>query len=116
MTSIQDVTYFLQDFHIKMKIWGILYRDDRNKNTQTLTSLEIPRSMRDRIIEQLQEIDFCEGPYKDTLYSGSEMWVFGKEIKGIEIYIKITIGIKGSEVICISFHIAEHSLIFPFKK
>jgi hypothetical protein len=42
------------------------------------------------------------------------MWVFGKDVKGQEVYIKITLG-KGSSALCISFHIAEHPMNYPFK-
>jgi hypothetical protein len=44
-----------------------------------------------------------------------EMWVFGKEINKHEIYIKITMGQPNQSVICISFHIAEHPMIYPLK-
>lgn len=47
---------------------------------------------------------------------GADMWVFGVIIKRNEIYIKITLGLENSQVICISFHTAEHPLSFPFKK
>ena len=44
------------------------------------------------------------------------MWVFGKLIKNHEIYIKISLGIEGSSVICISFHLAEYKMTYPLKK
>jgi hypothetical protein len=44
-----------------------------------------------------------------------EMWVFGKNVKGQEVYIKIMLGQPGRSTICISFHIAEHPLNYPFK-
>lgn len=50
------------------------------------------------------------------------MWVFGKDVKDREVYIKLQIieaiqqnGMK-SQTICISFHIAEHPLVYPFKE
>jgi len=30
-------------------------------------------------------------------------------------FIKITLGIEGSSVICISFHLAEHKMQYPLK-
>ena len=30
--TIDDVLSFLEQFHAKMKIFGIIYRDDRGKN------------------------------------------------------------------------------------
>jgi hypothetical protein len=45
-----------------------------------------------------------------------EMWVFGKDVQGREVYIKVMITGVTSQTICISFHIAEHPLIYPFKE
>lgn len=39
----------------------------------------------------------------------------GKDVKGHEVYIKITLGLPNSSTICISFHIAEHKMNYPFK-
>ena len=44
-----------------------------------------------------------------------EMWVFGKDIKGRELYIKIMISNVCGQTICISFHLAEKKLTYPFK-
>ena len=51
----------------------------------------------------------------DTLSIHGPMWVFGKDVKGREIYIKIALGRKNSSTVCISFHIAEHPMIYPLK-
>lgn len=59
--------------------------------------------------------DFKEGPVKEELNRGADMWVFGKTIKKREVYIKITMGTIGSSVICISFHLAQHKMNYPFK-
>lgn len=115
MATHHEVEAFLSDFHVKMKIWSVLYRDDRGKNTQALAVLELRPVDRTEILKNLKPPDYCEGPIKETLYGGSDMWVFGKEVKGHEVYIKITMGRPGTSVICISFHIALHSLNYPFK-
>lgn len=92
MIAKEQVAEFLRDFKQKKKIFGILYRDDRGKNTQTLADLELRPNERDTILEKLSLEDYCEGPYEEKLYGGSDMWVFGREIKKNEVYIKITIG------------------------
>ncbi len=115
MSTELEVKAFLLDFKIKMKMWGILIRDDRGKNTQTLIDLEISRIDRNDILQALEVKDYSEGPLSEVLYKGADMWVFGKMIKGKEVYIKITLGTMGSNVICISFHIAEHAMHFPLK-
>ena len=40
----EEVQSFLEQFHAKLKIFGIIYRDDRGKNQKTLEELEIKPS------------------------------------------------------------------------
>ena len=67
------------------------------------------------IIESLTVEDYVQGPLIDELNKFGEMWVFGKDVKEREVYIKIMLGCAGSQTICISFHIAEYPLSYPFK-
>lgn len=115
MISKDEVQRFLDQFHAKMKVFGIIYRDDRSKNQQTLEELEIVPMYRKVVIESLTVEDYVQGPVIDELNRLGEMWVFGKDVKGREIYIKIMMGCAGSQTICISFHIAEHPLSYSFK-
>ena len=114
MISIDGVNKFLDEFKIKAKVFGIIFRDDRKKNTETLFSLGISGRIREEIVFSLEGEDYSQGPILDTLFEGYDMWVFGKDYKGIELYIKITI--TRGNALCISFHEAEHSIIYPFKK
>jgi hypothetical protein len=52
----------------------------------------------------------------EDFHGSKQMWVFGKEVKQREVYIKITMGFPGTSTICISFHISEHPMKYPFKK
>ena len=113
-TTKEDVQRFLNQMKEKIKVFGIMYRDDRGKNAQALINLEITPKYRDTVIVNLEVEDYSEGPVIDTLYRCGEMWVFGKDVKGQEVYIKITLG-KGSSALCISFHIAERPMNYPFK-
>ncbi|MGV3612920.1 MAG: hypothetical protein ACO1N0_18315 [Fluviicola sp.] len=113
-TTKEDVKKFLKDFRERKGIWGILFRDDRGKNTQALADLEMRPVDRAKVIDSLEEIDFVE-TIEDKLNKGGLMWVFGKMVKKKELYIKITMGMAGTSVICISFHLAEHVLHYPFK-
>ena len=116
MATLNEIEIFLNDFFTKLGIWGIYVRDDRSKNAQTLLDLEISPADRIKLITKLVATDYSEGPLPETLLKGSDMWVFGKKVKEREIYIKITMGQTDSKVICISFHIAEHSMKYPHKK
>ena len=115
MITKEEVQAFLNQFHAKMKIYGILYRDDRGKNQKTLEELEIVPSYRKVIIESLEVEVYVQGPVVDQLNRLGEMWVFGKDVKGREVYIKIMLGGVNCQTICISFHIAEHPLQYAFK-
>lgn len=116
MVTKEQVENFLNELHTKMKIFGIIFRDDRGKNQSTLQELEIVPSYRKVVIENLQPEDYVQGPVVDELNRIGEMWVFGKDVKGREIYIKVMISGQTSQTICISFHIAEHLLVYPFKE
>lgn len=115
MVTIDDVREFLGQFNAKMQIWGIVYRDDRPKNIEALRELEIVPSYRRIVIESLVEEDYIQGPIIDILNENGEMWVFGKDVKGHEVYIKISMGNSDHQTICISFHLAEKPLHYPFK-
>ena len=115
MRTEAEVTSFLKDFKEKMKFWDVLFRDDRGKNAQALIDLELRPKDRKAILEALEAKDYSEGPLEEKLYGGADMWVFGRTVKKKEVYIKITMGVTGSSVICISFHLAEHKMSYPLK-
>jgi len=114
-TLEEDIQKFLQDFKVKLGIWGVVFRDDRGKNARALLELDITPVYREKILKELLVTDFCEGAKRECLYGGADMWVFGKLINGTEVYIKITLGFAGAQVICISFHCAEFPMKYPLK-
>lgn len=115
MITKEEVQKFLEQFNAKVKVFGIIFRDDRPKNKEALQQLDITPMQRELIVKSLQVQDYVEGPVIDVLNQQGEMWVFGKDVKGREVYIKITLGYQNGQTICISFHIAEHSMQYPFK-
>lgn len=115
MATREEVQQFLNDFFVKYKVFGILFRDLRQKNTKALLTLEISPNKRKEIIEDLKVNNYSEGPLDDNLYGIASMWVFGTMVNNTEVYIKISLGNFGSQVICISFHDAEHAMSYPFK-
>jgi hypothetical protein len=115
MSSETEVGAFLQDFKEKMKFRDVLFRDDRGKNAKALLDLEIRPIDRKTILETLEVKDYSEGPNEDQLYKGSDLWIFGKTVKKKEVYIKISMGVAGGSVICISFHLSEYKMNYPFK-
>ena len=80
MVTKEEVQRFLNQMKEKIKVFGIIYRDDRGKNAQTLIDLEITPKYRDSVIINLEVEDYSEGPVIDTLYQCGEIWVFGKDV------------------------------------
>lgn len=71
MITKEQVEDFLKKLKEKIKVFDIVFRDDRGKNLQTLAALEIAPTF--------------------------------------------MLGQPNSSTICISFHISEHPMNYPFK-
>jgi len=115
MVSKQEVEKFLKELNVKTEVFGILFLDDRGKNQQTLHDLEISPVRLKEIIANLRPEDYCEGPLEEKMRGILPMWVFGKEVKQKEVYIKVSMGLDNNRAVCISFHIAEHPMNYPYK-
>lgn len=115
MATKQEIEIFLKELRVKIKIFGVLFLDDRNKNQQTLLDLEITPSNRKEIITSLKAEEYSQGPLEEKMHGILPMWVFGKQVKKKEVYIKISMGTENSSAICVSFHIAEYPMNYPFK-
>lgn len=115
MATREEVEKFLNQFCEKLKIYDIIFRDDRGKNMQALAELDITPNYRLEVIKSLTVDDYSEGPIINTLNQFGDLWVFGKDVKGNEVYIKISLGFPNNKTICISFHKAEHKMNYPFK-
>lgn len=108
----KEVEAFIREFKPKLSIWGIIFLN-REKNQEALKALGITPVAREEIIKKIEKEDYSHSIIDQTSYG--DMWVFGKDYDGTELYIKISLGIPGSNTICISFHEAEHPLDYPFK-
>lgn len=115
MATRNEVEQFLDQFKVKLDIWGIFFLDNREKNKETMSFLNFRNMDRLNVVKSIEVEDYSEGPIKDQLNGFGEMWVFGKDVAGQKIYIKITLGRPGSSTICISFHIAEHPIQYLYK-
>ena len=81
MASKKEVETYLQEIKVKIKIFGILFLDDRGKNQQTLHDLEISPAKRKEIIGSLNFEDYSQGPLDEKMRGILPMWVFGKQVK-----------------------------------
>lgn len=116
--SQEDVEQFLENFKA---CWDgkVVPRTD-SKNDDTLTILGITPRHRMEEVKRLRYVDYFRGPSPDhDGIPGKEWWEFGLRIKVYEIYIKIRIYKKGNGKYgakCMSFHIAEEKITYPFKE
>lgn len=85
MITIEHVKAFLDQFNIKAQVFGIRFRNDREKNKETMRLLALTPFQREVIVKTLQAEDYVEGPVIDLLNKEGEMWVFGKDVKGREV-------------------------------
>lgn len=91
----------------------------REKNWNALTDLGLTERKRDDAILALTPYDYSMGPELDEdPQRGGFVWVFGAEIHGQQAYIKLKLVEDGPlrHAICVSFHRAEWTMHFPFRK
>lgn len=105
-----------EDFDIDVNLLIIKScRDEIEYSTSyTMTDLEYDSS---DVVERLKELTVSE--YSETLIDKDDdkpplLFVFGKDINGKQVYIKLKI--KGAKrVLCLSFHYAKHEMGFPYR-
>ena len=88
----------------------------RKKNIETLTTLGIGFYDVKNEILALSVMDYCSGPMKDP-EMGGDVWVFGRNIEGKEIYIKLKLigDHRDQGVAVLSFHLAKRALAYYLK-
>lgn len=94
-------------------------RDRRNEETRNdlgLTTMQLAEE-----VKKLKYTDYYRGPSPDHDKSTRMWWEFGKEIKGQEVYIKITVytsdsGKKFGK--CMSCHFPDEGkpINYPYKE
>ena len=92
-----------------------IYFVDREKTDLTLVQLGLTRRTCKEEILALSVLDYVDGPLPDIDNTG-HVWIFGKRIQGLEIYIKLKLvdTEEGDKAKCISFHVAERPMDHPF--
>lgn len=108
----EEVEAFLGQFFPKFSMYGIYFLD-RQKNTGTLEQLSMTTTIREEIVRGLVAEDYVETI--ENTQTWGEMWVFGKDYSGTELYIKISLGQPEDKTICISFHTSKYPIEFAFK-
>lgn len=111
------VAVFLKEFKKIIQAGRFLFIN-RKKNKETLTRLGITKTNVFNIVLGLSVEDYCSGPEQDDSdQRPGDIWIFGTEVFGEDIYIKLKIfQARGQRhVKCISFHGPEYPLKQPWK-
>ena len=120
-STIQEVASYLRE--IKLILQGSPSNDARfivatvrGKNIETLSTLEYDTEDVKNTILSLSSTDYSSGPIKDNAIKG-DLWIFGKIIKGREVYIKLKIqgDNRYKQVSVLSFHFSEQRLQYPLR-
>ena len=116
IATLAEIQKFLNDFHQKVEVFDIMFLDEREKNMHAISDLNLTRGERKQIIKSLTIDNYSEGPIKNILNQWGDLWVFGKDVQNQEVYIKICYGQPNRSTICVSFHVAEFPMQYPYKK
>jgi hypothetical protein len=113
--SKDEIASYLEEFKQKFRIYGVFFKN-REKNEQALLDLEITPKQREEYLLKLKPEDYSSGPFADAYDPDSpDNYEFGITVRNREVYIKINMGKPLKRVMCISFHIAERKMNYPFK-
>ena len=116
MADRYKIEEFLLALKAKILFSDIVYRP-REKNAQALADLEITPLARNGYIENLTVEDCFSGPNQNNDEPFKpEFFEFGVNIKNNQVYIKLSLNLPGKPINCMSFHVAERSINYPFKQ
>jgi hypothetical protein len=113
-TPVRD---FLLEFKKAVTSASGVYLVPREDSLATLQHLGLTKKNLEEILLSLSVADYCRGPEADRDREG-QLWIFGKRLRGHEIYIKLKVAMVAGKKIakCISFHVAKYPLSYPCKK
>ena len=120
MTSRQDVEDFLADFQTAME-YGQYRLVPREANLQDLMELGLTPAQAKGIIGKLRAEDYASGPEPDDADPAREVWIFGCDVGGAEVYIKLRLApVQGKKHVqlakVLSFHKAKYPLRHPWRE
>lgn len=116
VASLEEAANLLYEIQEKIRQNGVIFLNGRVKNRQTLANLGITAAQQRGIIDQLRKEDYCGGPESDEKYHWKLVSVFGTTFRETELYIKFSVGVDNTPVVCVSFHEAEWPMSYLFKQ
>lgn len=67
MVTRNEVELFLNQFKVKLDIWGVFFLDDREKNKQTMAQLGFRQMDRLNVVRSIEIDDYSQGPIIDEI-------------------------------------------------
>ena len=127
-SSRKDIELFLEElqnilnsdtFDIDKNLLIIKSKKDEIDFSTNYTILDLEYNSMD-IVERLKELTISE--YSETLNDRDDdnppkLFVFGKDINGKLVYIKLKIKENvEKKILCLSFHYAKYDMKFPYRR
>jgi hypothetical protein len=109
----EQVNDFLKRFKAKVDEQGSLPLIPRRENLNALTMLGIARSEVKTVVFGLTDNDYESGPEADRDQTAGELWIFGVDYEGTEVYIKLKLSTESAK--CLSFHQAGRQMTLPYR-
>lgn len=113
------IEQFLQAFKAKVNTFEVIFLNERPKNSvKSLLAVGFSPANRRALLLDLKFDDYAQGPLVDKV-TKLPLWVFGRRVNEIDLYIKIHMGLSGKPTVCVSFHEEDKEkdpLTFPYRK
>ena len=111
----EEVLGFLKEFKDAAVQHRGIFFVNRHEYDLTRKNLEINKFYVENEIYALKPENYSRGPEPDHGQPGT-VWIFGKNIRGREIYIKLKVAAADVAKIakCLSFHIADRPIQYPY--
>lgn len=107
-----------EDFDINIDLYLVSKKKqgDEQKFSTPYTLLDLDYDAED-VVERLKELKVEE--YSETKIDKDDvappmLFVFGKDINGKLIYVKLKIRNQKNQVVCVPFHYAKNKMKFPY--
>lgn len=120
MATRQEVADFLGQFKIAMDL-GFFSFVSREKNIQGLADLGITLDDAKQVLASLTPEGYSYGPEADRDGSEEDVWFFGADVHGTEVYVKLKLvqdprkkSVVWAKVL--GFHPAERAITYPLRE
>lgn len=118
LPSRQEICEFLTAFKLAIDFGRCVFIQ-RPRTDQDLIDLNLTRPLAFEAICALSIDDYVSGPRPDDTDESKEVWIFGYDHEGTEVYVKLRLNpTRRNEIprgAVWSFHKAAHNLRYPLR-